>query len=268
MDLKLQGKRALVTGSSSGIGAGVARMLVEEGCRVVVHGRDRERTSRVAKEIGAAGAVIGDIATTGGADSVASSAADAAGGAIDILVNNAGGGEGTTNLPWLDVPEEAWARTFQTNTMGAVRLVRRLVPAMREARWGRIIQISSAVAARPTTLGPDYAGSKAALSNITVSLAHALSGTGITANVVSPGVILTPSVEKWTKDLSASMGWGEVKRDELERRLAVEMLRLPVARIGNVEDIGIVVCMLASPRSGFITGANVRVDGGQVDSVN
>ena len=151
MDLKLQGKRALVTGSSSGIGAGVARMLAEEGCRVVVHGRDRERTSRVAREIGAAGAVIGDIATTGGADSVASSAADAAGGAIDILVNNAGGGEGTTNLPWLDVPEDAWARTFQTNTMGAVRLVRRLVPAMRAAGWGRIIQISSAVAARPTT---------------------------------------------------------------------------------------------------------------------
>ena len=64
------------------------------------------------------------------------------------------------------------------------------------------------------------------------------------------------------------MGWGDVKRDELERRLAIEMLKLPVARIGNVEDIGIVVCMLASPRSGFITGANVRVDGGQVDSVN
>ena len=136
MDLKLQGKRALVTGSSSGIGAGVARMLAEEGCRVVVHGRDRERTERVAREIGAAGAVIGDIATTGGADSVASSAADAAGGAIDILVNNAGGGEGTTNLPWLDVPEDAWARTFQTNTMGAVRLVRRLVPAMTSGWMG------------------------------------------------------------------------------------------------------------------------------------
>ena len=136
MDLKLQGKRALVTGSSSGIGAGVARMLAQEGCRVVVHGRDRERTYRVAKEIGAAGAVIGDIATTSGADSVASSAADVAGGAIDILVNNAGGGEGTTNLPWLDVPEDAWARTFQTNTMGAVRLVRRLVPAMRSGWMG------------------------------------------------------------------------------------------------------------------------------------
>jgi len=268
MDLKLQGKRALVTGSSSGIGAGVARMLAEEGCTVVVHGRDRERANSVALEIRAAGAVIGDIATAGGADSVAAAAAGAAGGAIDILVNNAGGGEGTTNLPWLDVPEEAWIRTYQINTMGAVRLVRRLVPAMKDAGWGRIIQISSAVASRPTVRGPDYAGSKAALTNTTVALAHALSGTGITANVVSPGVILTPSVEKWTRDISASMGWGAVKREDLERRLAVEMLKLPVARIGTVEDVGMAVCMLASPRSGFITGANIRVDGGQVDCVN
>lgn len=243
-------------------------MLAEEGCTVVVHGRDRQRANSVASDIRAAGAVIGDIATANGADAVASAAVKTAGGAIDILVNNAGGGEGTTNLPWLDVPEEAWIKTYQINMVGAVRLVRRLVPAMKSAGWGRIIQISSAVASRPTVLGPDYAGSKAALTNTTVALAHALSGTGITANTVSPGVILTPSVEKWTKDISAAMGWGAVKREDLEKRLAVEMLKLPVARIGNVEDVGVAVCMLASPRSGFITGANIRVDGGQVDCVN
>jgi NAD(P)-dependent dehydrogenase (short-subunit alcohol dehydrogenase family) len=267
MDLRLKGKRALVTGSSSGIGAGIARMLAEEGCQVVVHGRNAERAANVAAEIGAVGCLVGDLATTEGCDAVAARALELAGG-VDILVNNAGGGEGTSDLPWLDVPEEAWVKTFEINTMSAVRLSRRLIPQMKARGWGRIIQISSAVAAQPTTRGPDYAGSKAALANTTVALAHALSGTGITANVVSPGVILTPSVETFAAEIAASMGWGDVKKEDLEKRLAVEMLKLPVARIGDVEDVGLVVCMLASPRSGFITAANIRVDGGQLDHVN
>ena len=268
MKLQLQGRRALVTGSSSGIGAGIARMLAEEGCRVVVHGRDLERLAKVAKEIGAAGLVAADLVSREGCDHVAAVASQLSGGSIEILVNNAGGGEGTSDLPWLDVPEEAWIKTFETNTMSAVRMARRVIPGMKAAGWGRIIQISSAVAAQPTVRGPDYAASKAALANTTVALAHALSGTGITANVVSPGVILTPSVEKFASSIAASMGWSDLKAEELERRLAVEMLKLPVARIGTVEDVALVVCMLASPRSGFITAANIRVDGGQLDHVN
>ena len=106
MDLKLAGKRALVTGSSSGIGAGIARMLAAEGCAVVVHGRDRTRAEAVAAEIRATAVAIGDLATDTGADAVAKVA-----GEIDILVNNAGGAAGTSAMTWTEVSEAAWIET-------------------------------------------------------------------------------------------------------------------------------------------------------------
>jgi len=103
---------------------------------------------------------------------------------------------------------------------------------------------------------------------MSVNLAHALIGTGITVNTVSPGVILTPAMLTWGHSIAASSGWGEPDDAELERRIALDRHRLPVGRIGRDEDVAMVVCFLASPRSGFITGSNYRVDGGQVKSMN
>jgi len=269
MDLDLAGRRALVTGSSSGLGAGIARMLVAEGAKVVVHGRDAARTAAVAAEIGAAGTALGDLGTDEGADAVARAALEALGGAIDILVNNAGGGtNGSNTRPFLEVSVEQWLGTYQTNSLAALRMIERLVPVMREGGFGRVIQISSAVAVQPNTQGPDYASAKAAINNMSVNLAHALIGTGITVNTVSPGVILTPAMLTWGHSIAASSGWGEPDDAELERRIALDRHRLPVGRIGRDEDVAMVVCFLASPRSGFITGSNYRVDGGQVKSMN
>jgi len=263
MDLKLTGKRALVTGSSSGIGEGIARMLAAEGCAVVVHGRNAERARKVADEIGAAAVALGDLSTDEGADAVA-----AAAGAVDILVNNAGGAAGTSAMSWTEVPSALWVETFQQNALAAARMINRLLPAMQARGWGRVINVASAAGTQPIAFGPDYGAAKAAMINMTQSLARSLGACGVTANTVSPGMVLTPAVAKWFTGLSASMGWGDISLEEAERRVTEQIVPIPVGRAGRVEDIAHAVCMIASPNAGYITGANVRVDGGQVQAVN
>ena len=263
MDLQLTGKRALVTGSSSGIGAGIARTLAAEGCAVVVHGRDRVRAEAVAAEIGAAAVAIGDLATEAGADVVSEVA-----GACDILVNNAGGAAGTSAMAWTEVPEAGWIETYQLNAIAAARMIRRLLPAMKAKGWGRVINIASAAGTQPIPYGPDYGAAKAAMLNMTVSLAKSLGPCGVTANSVSPGVILTPAVRAWVENLAVSMQWGELPFEALERKVAETLAPTPVGRIGRPEEIGHIVCMIASPAAGYVTGANIRVDGGQVQSLN
>lgn len=262
MDLGLAGKRALVTGSSSGIGAGIARLLAAEGCAVVVHGRDVAKAQTVADEIGASVA-IGDLATDAGADAVAASA-----GAVDILVNNAGGAAGTSAMHWTEVDEAGWAATYQQNAIAAARMIRRLLPHMQVKGWGRIINIVSAAATQPIAFGPDYGAAKAAMLNMTVSLAKSLGACGVTANSVSPGMILTPAVAAWLSKLGPAMGWGDISMEEAEARAAREITPIPVGRAGRVEEIAHVVCMIASPAAGYMTGANIRMDGGQVQSIN
>lgn len=263
MDLRLSGKRALVTGSSSGIGAGIARMLAAEGCVVFVHGRNTERAETVARDIKAAGVAIGDLSTDEGADAVKTAV-----GEIDVLVNNSGGSDGTSALSWLDVTEKNWATTYQGNVVAAARMIRRFVPGMKERGWGRVIQVASAAATQPLAYGPDYGAAKGAIVNLTVSLAKSLGDCGVTANTISPGVILTPAVERWVGHLTKQQGWEGLSQEEIEKRLTRQMLTVPVGRIGRVEDIGHAVCMIASPNAGFMTGANVRVDGGQNQAVN
>jgi 3-oxoacyl-[acyl-carrier protein] reductase len=138
MDLRLAGKRALVTGSSSGIGEVIVKQLAAEGVAVVVHGRDESRANAVAKAIRATGGnaevTLGDLTTDAGADAVAGAAL--AGGPIDILVNNAGF---IGFLSWTEATTADWAQTYNTNVISGIRMIQRLVPQMRERHWGRII---------------------------------------------------------------------------------------------------------------------------------
>lgn len=271
MDLQLKGKRALITGSSSGIGAGIAQMLAAEGCDIVIHGRDSAKAEAVAESIGNHGGrcviALGDLSANAGADAVAQAAITAFGG-VDILVNNAGGSSGGSASDWWDVTEEQWAQTHEMNAIAAARMVRRLLPGMKERGWGRIVQIASAAGSQPIPLGPDYCATKAAMINMTVSLAKALGDCGVTSNCVSPGAILTPAVEQWVASIAAKEGFSHLPFEEQEKRVASRMAPTPLGRIGRAEDIALAVCMLVSPRMNYMTGANVRVDGGQVQSVN
>jgi 3-oxoacyl-[acyl-carrier protein] reductase len=268
MDLQLKDRRALVTGSSSGIGEGIVRMLAGEGSAVVVHGRNRERAEKIAAEIKAAGVAIGDLSTDEGAAAVHEQARKALGGNIEILVNNAGGSStGNTTKNPVDITPADYISNYHSNMLAAVRLTRLAVPDMVANKFGRVINVSSAVAVQPNNLGADYSGAKAALNNFTVSLAGALKGVGVTVNTVSPGVIMVDGLVRFgrKKYNDETMSFEEITN----RLVAEKAFDLPPAgRLGIPEDLALIICTLASPRSGFVTGANYRVDGGQIRSVN
>lgn len=267
MNLKLAGRRALVTGSSGGIGEGIARMLAQEGCAVVVHGRNRERAEKVAADIKAAGIAIGELSTDEGAEAVHAQARAALCGNIEILVNNAGGSStGSNTRGPLDVKVSEWISNYHANALSSVRMVLRSVPDMVAAKWGRVIQISSAVAVQPNYLGPDYSGAKAALNNFTVTLAGSLKGTGVTANTISPGIIMVDGLVRMARE---KFGDHALTPEQVaERMVAAKIFDMPPAgRLGTAQDIALVACMLASPLSGFVTGSNYRVDGGQIRAV-
>lgn len=271
MDLQLAGKRALVTGSTSGIGAGIARTLAAEGAAVVINGRDAPRADSVAEALRAKGAkvaiALGDLSTDEGAQSVAQAAIEAFGG-IDILVNNAGGRSSDAGAAsWESAGPEDWVDTYQKNTVAAVRLIHLLMGPMKERKWGRIIQIVSSSAAAPNEAVAHYAASKAAMVNMTLSLSKALKFTGVTSNSVSPGMIATPALEGWLDGIAAEKGWpGD--RARAETYVVENLVHQTVNRIGQPDDIGALVAYVASPLADFVNGANFRIDGGFSPAIN
>ncbi len=266
MDLQLDGKRALVTGSSSGIGEQIAKTLAAEGASVVVHGRREEEVRRVVEEITAAGGkafrAVGELGSDKQASAVADAAVAAFGG-VDILVNNAGA---FPMKDFLETTADDWNGLFNDNVTSVVRLVTRLVPAMKDRKWGRVITIGSFLGPMPEPFVAVYAATKMANINQSVSLARALGGTGVTSNTVSPGPIRTPGMEAGARQMIEMQG-GTYDFAAFEE-FYVKQAKLPAGRIGSPTDIADAVAFLASTRSGFITGANLRVDGGMMPTVN
>ena len=206
MNLQLENKRALVTGSSSGIGEAIAKTLAAEGAAVVVHGRDEGRTRRVADEIAGSGGrvaiAIGDLSSDAEAERVAD-AARAAFDSIDILVNNAG----VFHVRgWWDTTPAQWIEIYNQNVAGSVRLIQTLAPSMRERGWGRIIQISSGMGLLPSPQMADYAATKIVNILTTVSLSLELADSGVTVNTVSPGPISTPGSDDFFSTMAHRQG--------------------------------------------------------------
>ena len=269
MDLGLDGKRALVTGSSSGIGIGIAQALAAEGVAVVVHGRNAERAKAVAARIAAAGGTsavaVGSLSSDASAADVATLALDAFGG-IDILVNNAGGSAEIADGSWFAAQTADWLETYQANVLAAVRMVHHLVPGMKEGGWGRVINIGTGAAITPTSGQPDYGPAKAAMLNMSLGLSKTLKRSGVTCNAVSPGMIRTEGLQRFLANFAAKRGWG----DDLHKAedYIVQGSGQTVAKVGEVEDIAFAVAMLASPRADFINGINLHVDGGVSPSLH
>jgi len=268
VDLHLSGRVALVTGSSAGIGAAIARMLAAEGSAVVIHGRDEARASAVKAEIrsegGSAAYVLGDLGSETGALDVFH-AAERQFGSIDILVNNAGS---YSERAWFDTTASTWRDLYEVDVLPAVRLTLAAVPAMKARGWGRVIQIATEMASSPQPVMPDYAAAKAALVNMTVSLAKALAGTGVTSNTISPGLIHTAGVEHVLRDRASRSGWG-TDWAEIQGKWLREVLDTRyVTRLGTAAEVAALVAFVASPRADYITGANLRIDGGKSPSIN
>jgi 3-oxoacyl-[acyl-carrier protein] reductase len=248
MDLDLAGKTALVTAASGGIGSGVAEALAEAGVRVAISGRTRSSLEAVADALasragGRPAIVIGDVCARSGPAGIAAEAAAALGGRIDILVNNAGGARPITGA----ADDAFWEESFTLNFMAARRLTDLVVPAMKAARWGRIISISGAlVAPKLNAASP----AKAALASWSRTLGFELGAHGITVNTIAPGRIDSAQICKLHPT--------EQARAEYIRQ------NIPAGYFGEPSDIGHLVAFLASPLARYINGAAIPVDGGAV----
>lgn len=262
MNLGLSDKRALVTGSSRGLGRAIAEMLAAEGVSVIVHGRNVVCAEAVAGRIRAAGgdavAVVGDLSTDAGAEHVA-----AASGDVDILVNNAGYYDG---LGWREADADKWAHIYQTNVVSGVRMIEGLVPGMCQRGWGRVIEIGGGLAIQPGAGQPHYNATLAARHNLTVSLARELAGTGVTANTVAPGAILTESVQNMATQAAAQLGWGPTWED-IEVAATNAWAPNDIQRFGRPAEVAAAVTFLASAHAGYVSGAVLRVDGGAIRNV-
>ena len=271
MDLQLNGRAALVTGSSKGIGEAIAVTLAHEGASVVVHGRDRAQADRVAGVIvaqgGRAHAVVGDLTQDDAVTRLVEEAEQRV-GPVAILVNNAGG-SGGANGTWADTQPADWSSAYDRNVLAALRITTRLLPGMRLAGWGRVINISSMAATMPPPSMPDYAAAKAAINAMTASMAKAVGGDGVTVNAVSPGMIHSAALDRQFREVAAAQGLADrdAPWEEIERVLLPLFGGVPAGRVGRLDEIARTVAFLASPAAGYINGANLRIDGGLSSSV-
>lgn len=271
MDLLLHDKTALVTGSGKGIGAAIAHKLAAEGALVIVHGRDCDYTRAVADDIVAAGgrahAIFGDLTVD---SEVAQLIAEAQllAGHIDILVNNAGGSGGAKET-WSETQPASWLATFDRNVLAAVRMSTPLLAGMRQRKWGRIINISSLAATMPPPSAPDYAASKAAINAMTASMAKACAADGVTVNAISPGTIHSATLDARFREVAAQrqLAAPDAPWDEIERAVLPLFAQVPVGRVGQLAEIADAVAFLASPLAAYITGSNLRLDGGMACSM-
>jgi 3-oxoacyl-[acyl-carrier protein] reductase len=251
MELELSGKRALVTGSSRGIGRAIAEALHAEGCLVAVNARNSNELQTCATAIGAAAAIAGDVADAGQARRVANEAVLALGG-LDILVCNVGSGRSV--LPG-DETQEEWQRVFAINLWSTTNTVEAAREELAAAR-GVIVCVSSICGLEVVPGAPvTYSAAKAALHAYVRGIARPLGKMGVRINAVAPGNILFEG-SVWSRKLTEDAG---AVNTVLERDVAL-------ARFGTPRDVAELVAYLASTRSRFATGGVWTLDGGQVHS--
>ena len=239
----LSGKTALVTGASGGIGGAIAKALHAQGAKVVLSGTRVEALEAVKAELGGNAFIVqADLSDPASVEALPKAAEEAAGSAIDILVNNAGI---TKDNLFMRMKDEEWDQVIAVNLTAAFRLSRGVLRAMMKKRWGRIIQISSVVAATGNPGQGNYAAAKAGLIGMTKSLAAEVASRNITVNAVAPGFIQTAMTE--------------VLSDQ-QKELIVA--RIPAGRMGRGSEIAAAVAYLASEEAAYVTGETIHVNGG------
>jgi 3-oxoacyl-[acyl-carrier protein] reductase len=257
MDLGLRERVCVVTGSTAGIGLETARLLVDEGARVVVTGRTRDRVDAVKAEVGAALGAAYDLADAE-APALLIELARTELGPVDVLVNNVGI---AFQRSFEEVSDEQWDEMWQLNVMSYVRAIRAVLPGMRERAGGVIVNVSSTAGKRPSTSMPDYSVTKAAVLSLSRLVADLYAADGIRCNAVTPGPTATDAWlgEGGLADQQARRS-GKARDEVLE---AVGKGR-PLGRLAEPEEVAAVIAFLCSDRASYVTGAAWSADGGTV----
>jgi NAD(P)-dependent dehydrogenase (short-subunit alcohol dehydrogenase family) len=263
MDLELQGKRALVTGSTAGIGLAAARLLAAEGAAVIVNGRTQERVDAAVRAISSAvrdaqvQGVAADLGTAEGCARMARAVPD-----VDILVNNLGIFE---PKPFEEIPDADWMRFFEVNVLSGVRLARHYLSGMRARDWGRIVFVSSESAVQIPAEMIHYGMTKTAQLAVARGIAETTVGTGITVNSVLPGPTASEGVTTFVGQMAESRG---VDGATMEREFfASARPSSLLQRFITPEEVGAMIVYVCSARASATNGAALRVDGGVVRSV-
>lgn len=263
MDLQLRGRRALVTGSTAGIGWAAARLLAAEGAEVVVNGRTEARVGEAVRAIQEAveGArvrgVAADLGTAEGCQAVIDRVPD-----LDILVNNVGIFE---PKPFEEIPDEDWLRFFETNVMSGVRLSRHHIRGMRERDWGRIVFVSSESAVQIPAEMVHYGMTKTAQVAVARGLAETTAGTGVTVNSVLPGPTGSEGVTTFVGQVAESRGvdFATMEREFITTARPSSLLQ----RFSTPEEVAAMIVYVCSGLAVATNGAALRVDGGVVRSI-
>jgi len=263
MDLELRGRRALVTGSTAGIGFATARALAAEGAAVVVNGRTELRVTAAIRSIREAvpgvhvGGVAADLGTAEGCELLTREVPVA-----DILINNVGIFD---PKPFEEIPDAEWFRFFETNVLSGVRLSRFYLPGMLAHNWGRIVFVSSESAIQIPAEMIHYGMTKTAQLAVARGLAETTVGTGVTVNSVLPGPTASEGVAEFVERLAKSRGidFETMEREFFASARPSSLLR----RFAKPEEVASMIVYVCSPRASATNGAALRVDGGVVRAV-
>lgn len=264
MDLGLKGKRALVTGSTAGIGLAAARALATEGAAVVVNGRTAERVQQAVASIrgplAASADVIGvaaDLGTAAGCETLARGS-----GAVDVLVNNVGIFE---PKPFEEITDADWLRFFETNVLSGVRLARHFLPGMRQRGWGRVVFVSSESAVQIPAEMIHYGMTKTAQIAVARGLAETTVGTGVTVNSVLPGPTASEGVGTFVAQMASARGvdFATMEREFFETARPSSLLK----RFATSEEVAAMIVYVCGARASATNGAALRCDGGVVRSI-
>ncbi|HEV3448728.1 MAG TPA: SDR family oxidoreductase [Gemmataceae bacterium] len=260
MDLQLTDKRALVSGSTKGIGLAIATSLAREGARVVINGRTEASVAAARSEI--LGSVpkakiegfAGDLGTAQAAELLGKKVAS-----LDILVNNLGIFE---PKPFEEIPDDDWRRFFEVNVLSGVRLSRMYLPGMKERGWGRIVFISSESAINTPGGMIHYGMSKTAQLAVSRGLAESCAGTAVTVNAVLPGPTHSPGVDEFVNQISGGVPFAEFEKEFFKTVRPSSLLK----RFIHPEEVASLVAYVCSPLASATNGAALRVDGGVVQA--
>ncbi len=262
MNLQLDNKLSLVTGSTAGIGYAIAQALGAEGSKVIINGRTQEAVDKAIAKLqrSVSGEIVGfagDLSTAEAADELAQQYPN-----VEILINNLGIFE---MLEFEDITDDDWRRFFEVNVLGAVRLSRLYLPNMKAQDWGRIIFISSESAIHIPVEMIHYGMTKTAQLAISRGLAESVAGTGITVNSVLPGPTRSRGVVDLVEGISKEQG---ISVEDVEKGFIKDMRPSSlIKRFAEPSEVASMVAYIASPLASATTGAALRADGGAVKSI-